>query len=396
MGVSCSATRSASVPDSKRDTQVIETPKEGKESPKTPKPIKKKELIPNDFHIGFFLPFNLNNNLQPNTPNFQMFESVCDYYLGLMMAIEQLKQDGMNITLHVYDTRQDSTHLAGILRKPEIKDLDLVFGPLSPKAFAQASAFLEPLEIPMVSPFLLPEQSKISNPNSFYCSPNLEAYGLKAGLHVKNVPNAARILFFNDGTEVAKAFKRGFKLGTYGLDIPMVEYPIAEGLPSLDALLKKDSLLNIIIMPSDKEKEVNAALRSFKLAEEKGYLMQLYGLDTWLNFRDPELDHWHKLNAYLITNYYVQTEDSVYRNFYYQYRNLHQLPPSDYSLKGFDQMLFFGKALRGFGKAFPAHVRDTGFEGIGSDFYWMNNSSLIENRAVRVIQYQGFQFKIVR
>src|SRR5690606_21186452 len=96
--------------------------------------------------------------------------------------------------------------------------------------------------------------------------------------------------------------------------------------------------------------------------------VQVVGMDTWLNFRDPEMLHWEKLNTLIPVGYAVDRQDSLYKQFYTQYRANQTTPPSEFSLKGYDQMMFFGNALMAFGKFFPKYVLDTEFKGVGTDF----------------------------
>jgi len=353
-------------------------------------------LVPemaNDFHVALLLPFSLHKDVLPSSKEYKVIESVSDYYQGILLALEQLKQEGIILTLHVYDSRMDSLITAGILRKPEMASMDMVIGPLDQASFAATSVFCKEYDIPLVAPFAMYESRTIANPLSFYCSPNLEAYGMKVANYLLAQKQLGPVLYFSDGSATDIAFKRGFLAAQKAPKIKLIERKIVTGMDPKGLLKKSDSAFNYILIPSDAEKLVNMTLRSFRGAEDDGYRMRVIGLDSWLNFRDPEMDHWEKMHAIIATAYAIPDSSAAYSKFYASFRSEHTIPPGEYALKGYDQMMHFGNALLTFGKFFPAYVFDTQFEGIGMDFFWKNSGNGVQNKSVRLLQYQSFYFK---
>lgn len=347
----------------------------------------------NDFHVALFLPFFVNQEFAPGTTNYQVVESVSDYYQGILLALDKLKRDGIIITLHVYDSRKDSMEMVRLLTKPEMPSMDLIIGPLDPGSFLAASHFSKLHEIPLVAPFLMMDKEAIDNPFSFFCSPKLDAYGNRAASHLLEQKKTGTILYLTDNSKTDKAFKSGFIAAQKDKKLKVTERLLAGDLNPKSLLVKgPDSLVNYIIIPSDNEFRVNAALRSFREAEEEGYVLQVIGLDSWLDFRDPEIEHWNKMQALIATASSQSSADSAYRTFYHAFRASYQLPPGNFAIKGYDQMLFFGKALLTFGKHFPKYILDTHFDGLGMDYYWNFSGKVVENRSVRLIYFHQYQF----
>lgn len=397
-GIACSASRKGGYLPNKPATSdsipVTKTPDKQKQEEE----IKKQKYadVPafvNDFHVALFLPFFVNQEFAPGSYNYQVVESVSDYYQGVLLALDKLKRDGIIITLHVYDSRKDSMEMVRLLTKPEMLSMDLMIGPLDPGSFLAASQFSKTHEIPLVAPFLMMDKDAIDNPFSFFCSPKLDAYGNRAATHLLAQEKTGTILYLTDNSKTDKAFKQGFVEAQKDKKLRVTERLLSSDINPKGLLVKgQDSLVNYILIPSDKEILVNAALRAFREAEDEGYLLQVIGLDSWLDFRDPEIEHWNKMHALIATASSQTLGDTAYRDFYHAFRAKHQIPPGDFAIKGYDQMLFFGKALLTFGKHFPKYVLDTHFDAVGMDYYWNFSGKVVENKSVRLIHFHQYQF----
>ncbi len=400
-GMACSASRTGTVLDNRQPTGDTEqTEEEIPDKLKQEEEIKeqKEAAMPEfdrDFHVVLFLPFSLHKEILPGSKDYKVLEGVSDYYQGILLALQQLKQEGIQVTLHVHDTRKDSAYTVKLARSLDLSETDLVIGPLDRKIFEAVATICAEQEIPVVSPFTLPNSSVTANAFAFYCGPPLEAYGMKVARYLLAQRPKGSILHLSDGSATEKAFMRGFQSVSGAEKLTLIRKKI-EGNTDYSFLLnKKDSVLNYVLIPSDNEYQSNMALRSFKKAEEDEVPVRVFGMDSWLNFRDPEMDHWEKLNTTLVTAFFSDDSDSSYQRFYHAFRAEHTIPPGEYALRGYDQMLFFGNAMMAFGKYFPGYITGTAFRGIGVDYYWTRGSKVVENRALRFIEFDEYRFHIV-
>ncbi|MBI1220973.1 MAG: hypothetical protein GC180_00080 [Bacteroidetes bacterium] len=395
--MACSASKQSSyLQNEKKETtqnpdDIIPDKRKQEDEIKQKSHPEKPEIV-NDFHVAVLLPFSLNKDILPSSREYVVLESVTDYYQGILLALDDLKKFGIVITLHVYDTQKDSIHTAALLKKPEMASMDLIIGPLDPPCFQMINTFSKSYSIPIVAPFSLVNSQTPANPLAFYCSPDLESYGLAAGSYMSEHRKNARFFYLSDGSSTDKAFKKGLNVWKDSMGLKITERKIVPEMDVMPLLSKNDSITNYILLPSDNEKMVNLALRSFKPAEEEEYRLKVIGLDTWMDFRDPEMDHWDKMQACIITAWSENSEDSSFQKFNNTFREKFQIPPGKYALKGYDQMMFFGEALLAFGKGFPAYTRDTEFMGVGMDFTWHFTGRVIQNRALRLLHYYDYRF----
>lgn len=398
-GIACSASRTGTqLPNRHKPATEEEevVPDKRKQEAETKK--QKEAAAPEfdrDFHIALFLPFSLHKDILPSSKEYKVLDGVTDYYQGVLLALDHLKQEGIQVTLHVYDTRKDSSYTAGLLGKVDFELLDLVIGPLDHGAFEAVAVKCAAGEVPVVAPFALPGAETGSNAFAFYCAAPLEAYGMRVAEYLLREGKGKTILHLSDGSATDRAFINGFRRVPKSSGLTLIERKIEPGADYTSLLNRKDSAWNYVLIPSDNEKQANMALRSFRSAEEDGIPVQVFGMDSWLNFRDPETDHWEKLHATLVTSFFSSETDSAYRVFHNAFRQKFQVPPGDWALRGYDQMLFFGNALMAFGKFFPGYITGTAFRGVGSDYYWTKGSKVVENHALRLIRFSQYRFSVL-
>ncbi len=355
----------------------------------------KTPVVVNDFHVALFLPFSLNKEAERGTREYIIREGVLDYYQGILLALDSLEREGIKLKLHVVDTRKDSLSTVKHLAKPEMLEMDLIIGPLDFPSFEAVSVFALKHEIPLISPFALPNRPKLPNPLTFYAAGSLNAYGGQIASYLKSRKDRYQVLYIGDGSATDKEISTGLDQGLIGTNIKVIKRKYAKDA-NFRPLLKKDSVINIVIIASDDEQTVRAATWAYRSQDpelsDAEYTVELIGLDTWLGFRDPNFKLWENSSLKVLSNFYAFDTDSNYIHFKNLYKAKFELPASNISLKGFDQMLFFGHALLTFGKQFPAYVQDTEFSGTGMDFYWHFNGYQVVNQAVRMLRFYEYRF----
>jgi len=80
-----------------------------------------------------------------------------DFESGVLMALDSAKQLGISTHMKVFDTENQTAKVNSILRQNDFSDYDVVIGPLLPQNFESVASRLKEDNIPMVSPFTIPE-----------------------------------------------------------------------------------------------------------------------------------------------------------------------------------------------------------------------------------------------
>ena len=110
--------------------------------------------------IALLLPFGLNNinfdSLQiakSQLNNDKLLNLSLDFYLGSSIAIDSITSYGIPVEMNVFDTNNSSeADIYEIVNTNDIKNYDLVIGPLTAKAFNYTSKLLKNESVQLVSP----------------------------------------------------------------------------------------------------------------------------------------------------------------------------------------------------------------------------------------------------
>lgn len=110
--------------------------------------------------IALLLPFGLNNinfdSLQiakSQLNNDKLLNLSLDFYLGSSVAIDSITSYGIPVQMNVFDINNSSeADIYEIINNNDIKNYDLVIGPLTPKAFNYTSKLLKNEPVLLVSP----------------------------------------------------------------------------------------------------------------------------------------------------------------------------------------------------------------------------------------------------
>jgi LysM repeat protein len=91
------------------------------------------QVLKDRYKVGIMFPFMTSEGEDFNLSVTSMIS--LKIYEGILMALDSLKNQGMKFECYTYDTKRDSSKVAEILKKEELLDMDLIFGPLYPNNF---------------------------------------------------------------------------------------------------------------------------------------------------------------------------------------------------------------------------------------------------------------------
>jgi len=77
---------------------------------------------------------------------------VFELYQGIEFAVNRLKEEGKQVTLHTFDSKRDMNHVAELLKDPIIAKADVIIGPIYPDEVDLVSSYAEMSKIPLIHP----------------------------------------------------------------------------------------------------------------------------------------------------------------------------------------------------------------------------------------------------
>ncbi|MDA3882037.1 MAG: LysM peptidoglycan-binding domain-containing protein [Bacteroidales bacterium] len=363
------------------------------------------------FNIAVLLPFYLqtNNSLDSETDIINKHKEIfaptipfIEYYEGLLIGVDSLKNKGISVNLYVFDVHKDTLQIPKVLRQLESKQLDLIIGPVFPEVFASVSVFAERHNIPIISPLAAVDNSVDDKPFAIQVNPPERLRHKKVAKTVLQNKPVNVILVYNSVVleeNMVNHCHHSFteqiidSLEADSVTITEILFP-EHKMKGLEQAMKKD-VQNVVIVISRNQAFITNVVTQLYWQIRK-YPIDLYSFASWERFENIELDFLFELNfKYTASGYPDYTSDSV-SSFIHKYRTLYKTEPSRFSFQGYDQILYFVEALQLFGEnmihCLPAYQK----EGLYSGFSFIKEHEYggLMNNSIHIIEYSGADNKV--
>jgi ABC-type branched-subunit amino acid transport system substrate-binding protein len=315
------------------------------------------------YHVALLIPLYLeqladtlwSKNLDPSKINeLQPFRFV-QFYQGFMMAADSLRQKGLKVEISVFDVDQQTAKVSAVLKKPEMKKMDLIIGPFFKNSFAQVAEFALENHIPVINPLSSRSDILEGNPYVFKLLPSLESQpDIVAKLVRRDYPDHKVLLYVANqyqNKELIERYKEAIEQSDPGgkQKVTVVDYAAdsIQGFRSHASLTKP----NLVIIYAENE-VLPSALLSKLSAMKEDYRISVIGLPEWEKFTNIETIYLIALNANILMSSYTDTGSEEVKGFFRSYRERYYDEPLNYALTGFDAGFYFLDALMSYGKDF--------------------------------------------
>ena len=308
-----------------------------------------------------------------------------DFYSGVLMAIRDFSEQGINTNLQVFDFQGSSSPAS----YSELSKSDIILGPLST---SNITAVLDDCAW-----------------NQYVISPldSRAAALAEEGRHVIQAPSSTdsqfdeiiswikeeyrpsdRIILFTENNSAQTALAS--KLAGSGLQYATVNYGILQGRNieySLQNQMTKTGT-NHVVIASDKEAFVNDVVRNLNLMSFRDFNVVLYGPSRIRNYETIDVETYHNTHLHLCSSYFVDYDDSSVKHFLMSYRALFNAEPTAYSVQGYDTAKYFIGLFVNYGSDWIRHLDNDRYRGLQTDFKFERTSQGgFINKAVRRVVY---------
>lgn len=353
------------------------------------------------YHVAVLFPFmeeELNKDVKAN-------QFVLDTYNGIVIAVEELKNQGKNIELHAYDTKRDSLTTANILKLPEIRQMDLIVGPLYPIPSKLVSDFTYKHKINMLNPLSTNSEVIGGNPMSFLFMPTLETQAKAAAEYITEnfSDNKSGIIIYGESQKdsiLAHSYKeaverKGFKI----LSMRKIDASKSRQLTKLlsntpttgsqiDSVKNKPG--HLFVATSDELMVANV----ITALEMRGDKLPVIVTEDWLELKFVSFEQLERLQVKFIAPGYIDYDKEEVKEFRNAYAKKTNLLPSEYAYAGYDMMFYFGNLLFENGNYFQEAFNGEHFSA-GKIFpgYLYNESN--NNQYVPIVQFNNSTLELV-
>ena len=327
-----------------------------------------------------------------------------EYYEGFLMAVDSLKRSGVSIDLYAYNSGPESASLNPILSKKEMKDMDIIFGPLYPQQIKPVADFAQKNDIRLVVPFSSKDNSVFRNPAIYQINtPQSYLYSEVYDHFVRQFPNA-NVIFIeaSTGTKDKAEFIKGLKDELKNRSIPMKSLKEDATVESLKTVLRSDRE-NIFIPTSGRNVLLIKVLPQLTLLvrDNAGQNIHLFGYPEWQTYTRDHLESFFELDVYFYSSFYTNTLFPAavqFTNAYHKWysKDLISKYPN-YAMLGFDTGFFFLKGLSRYGSELENNLSKMNLTPIqtGFKFQRVNNWGGFINKKVFFIRFTK-NFELVK
>ena len=319
-----------------------------------------------------------------------------EYYEGFLMAVDSLKRTGTSIDLYTYTTGSATSSLNSILGKSEMKDMDIIFGPLHQQHIKPLADFADKHDIRLVIPFTSKDNTVFRNPSVYQINtPQSYLYSEVYDHFVRQFPNA-NVIFIeaSQDTRDKADFIKGLKEELRNRSIPTKSLKEDATVESLKAVLRNDRE-NIFIPTSGSNITLIKILPQLTLLvrEKPDSRIHLFGYPEWQTYTKDHLEAFFELDTYFYSSFYTNNLLPAAINFTKSYREWYGKDMDErypkFGMLGFDTGYFFLKGLSRYGSGFEKNLNEMNLVPIqtGFKFQRVNNWGGFINRKVFFVHF---------
>ena len=294
--------------------------------------------IPSVLKIGVILPF---------VEKSERANKMIEFYRGFLMAADSVKKEGKSLEIYAYSSGTTEADIMEVLGKPEIAQLDILFGPVDEQQLPATINICKQNNTKLVLPFVN-GQSTIGNPNLYIACPNNAVTISEAAGLVTRAYGDKNFIILKSNTDNNKGtlFTRTLS------DMLSINGNIARVLningddSSYEAAMNqfKD---NVIVPDNTNIKTLNILISKLDTFRQKhpNYNISLLGYPEWQMYTDKLLNSFFTFNTYIYSPYYYNALAANTKYFEQAYTRNFGKPMTvnypRYAMMGFDLAIYF-------------------------------------------------------
>jgi LysM repeat protein len=319
-----------------------------------------------------------------------------EYYEGFLMAVDSLKRSGISIDLYTYDSGTEQSSLDKILSKPELKQMDVIFGPMYTSHIPQLAAYANEHHIRLVVPFTSRDNSVFQNPFVYQINTPQSYLYSEVYNHFCRQFAADRVVFVeaSSDTDDKKEFIRGLKDELTGHGIPFSS--ITENASDHVLLSNVSEDRTTVFIPTSAGNTVLIKLLprlSMIVRNNQQARISLFGYPEWQTYTQDHLNEFFELDTYFYSSFYTNNLLPASIAFIRNYRQWYGHDMEDrypkYGMLGFDTGYYFMRGLWRYGSGFDEELDNISVKPIqtGFKFERVTNFGGFINRKVYFVHF---------
>lgn len=252
------------------------------------------------------------------------FDRSVEFYRGLLMGVEELKQAGVNVVVSVYNEPAPDVSIASQMLQVVGQNPDVIVGPLYPTHFTDVTA-VSAKKVKVVVPFSSKVPQVDYRPEVYVLNtPAVYENALALDLFMTNFKKQTHVILLHGQAGNKRSFSEELqrRLSSAGYDI--VSLPTSASTQQMTAALLGKKQGEYIIVPDDASEATMKQMLT-KTADLQhalsGAQISLLGYESWLPYAEGNMrEQIHAANTYILTPNYYYPYTTASKAFYDKYR----------------------------------------------------------------------------
>ncbi len=317
-----------------------------------------------------------------------------EYYRGLLMACETLKQQGISTDVRAWNVPVDADIRTTLLQEGA-NQCQIIFGPLYTKQVPALTNFCKTYGIKLVIPFSISGDDVERNKEIYqvYQSPeSLNDAAIQAFL--KRFTNVHPIFVdCNDSTSRKGNFTFGLRKE---LERRSINYSITNVTSSIEQFAKAfvPSKQNVVILNTGRMPQLTAVLNKLDEFDRKypGASISLFGYTEWLMYAKYLKERFYKYDTYIPSTFYYNASAQKTKSLEDKYQQWFHQPmlvaqPS-FGITGYDHGMFFIQGVKKYGKNFTGERQQVSYQPLQTPLHFQKTSKGgYRNKNFQLIHY---------
>ena len=345
----------------------------------------------NDVKATLILP------MKANTEN--VSRNNMDFYSGVLLAVKDLSDSGINTELNVYDSADSSHPIAS----EDIDGSDIIIGPVSYGDLGRLLAsggnpqmIISPLD-PRAESLAYAHQNFIQVPTP----QAVQYHDLVDWIKEDTVSGDVLLVISEKGARLTDGITQMIQAAdSSGLAFAKFSYSILEGRDITEPLtnLMTETGTNRVLIASESEAFVNDVIRNLNILVYNKRNVAVYAPSRIRNFETIEVENLHNTAVHVSLGYLIDYDSQQVKNFLLKYRALYNVEPSQYAFQGYDIATYFISMYSKYGPRWTKKLGEEESKMLQStfDFIPVEEGGYINNGVRRVVYGNGWSVTQVR
>jgi len=312
-------------------------------------------------------------------------KSFLNFYEGVLLAVDSMKNAGMKIELHTFDTEQKKEVVDSLLNQEVFRSFDLIIGPVFPDLQRDVATFAMENHIAFISPLSSSGNFEKTNPYYFKVNPQNDYFIQKTADYMTRESSGKNIIVLKMGEykylqeavlidKLRKKYKDPFYDYAKEEQPDFHEYQYSSaGLDGLRDIMKSDKE-NVVFIPSKTEGQLSVAITNLNTLTKEEFPVTLIGLPAYQRYKSIQTEYFYHTHLNYLSSYFIDYKSSAVNNFIHKFRDNFFAEPDNFSFQGYDVAFYFMNALKSYGHNFISELSLLNVELLQNNFIFKKQS----------------------